>query len=663
MNFRKIVIEDQILMDKFIKNRRNFQTDYSIGTLILFEEFTNQEIAIDDNCIFIKGYYAGDEVFLPPLCEINKFNICMQKIISYFKQKDKPYIILWINFDCIKEFLKGNNIKADENFYESFGTIKTEDFILYNERNDAEYIYLPKDLIDLEGNKYRKIREKINCFKNHYPNYIISEYNQNDYSNMVNLLIKWNEKKNLNYISNLERVKYIIANKDKLHINIYLLKINDNISGITIIQILANNVGVTLFEKCDSEYKNASYILNEFEAEKFINCRGMSKQEDLGIEGLKQVKLSLKPFCFEKKYHIYQYNEKEFFKLYKDVFGDSDNLIKYVKDCFNHLLSSFILKNQKIISIGGCRKKQLKIFETIEDISFIFGIATKEEERKKGYASAVIKTILNKIEFKKYNLAMIATRKEYLIKYYEKFGFVKFNYMKKIPIENLFKKNFEIKIGSLNDVQEITNMFNEYTKKYKISQYRTIESSEQRLKEIFVDDCQLFILSRNNINYGYFIYEENYISECVNLIENESNENIDIIKKTLNDKNLSYILDCKTINFPVMINETEEGSEKAYSLIRIISPENFVKNNLDYIYWGNQEDFNKNIIVKDEIIGNSIFNIKRINNKNYFSMIEDKNAINIEISISDLMKFILKQFKSYLNINNCIESFYFTEKW
>jgi hypothetical protein len=587
----------------------------------------------------------------------------MQKIISYFKQKDKPYIILWINFDCIKEFLKDNNIKTDEKFYENFGTIKTEDFILYNERNDAEYIYLPKDLIDLEGSKYLKMRQKINCFKKKYPNYIILEYNQNDYSNMVNLLIKWNEKKNHNYISDLERIKYIIANKDKLNINIYLLKINDNIIGITIIPILVNNVGVTLFEKCDSEYKYASYILNEFEAEKFINCRGMSKQEDLGIEGLKQVKLSLKPFCFEKKYHIYQYNEKEFFKLYKDVFGDSDNLINYVKDCFNHLLSSFILKNQKIISIGGCRKKQLRIFETIEDISFIFGIATKEEERKKGYASAVIKTILNKIEFKKYNLAMIATRKEYLIKYYEKFGFVKFNYMKKIPIENLFKKNFEIKIGSLNDVQEITNMFNEYTKKYKISQYRTIESSEQRLKEIFVDDCQLFILSRNNINYGYFIYEENYISECVNLIENESNENIDIIKKTLNDKNLSYILDCKTINFPVMINETEEGSETAYSLIRIISPKNFVKNNLDYIYWGNQEDFNKNIFVKDEIIGNSTFNIKRINNKNYFSMIEDKNAINIEISISDLMKFILNKFKSYLNINNCIESFYFTEKW
>ena len=36
------------------------------------------------------------------------------------------------------------------------------------------------------------------------------------------------------------------------------------------------------------------------------------------------------------------------------------------------------------------------------------------------------------------------------MKYYEKYGFVKFNYVKKIPILNLFKKNFDIKIANNN---------------------------------------------------------------------------------------------------------------------------------------------------------------------------------------------------------------------
>ncbi len=660
-----MVPEDQLLIDKYIRKRKNYQTDYLISTYILFEEFKNPEIAIDDNCIYIKGFMGGDEHFFAPLCEIQDFNDCMQKIISYFKKKDTQYIIVGIPYDYIKEFLKNTNIHPDEDFYENFGTIKTDEYILYNERIDAEYIYLPKNLVNLEGNKYRKIREKIHCFKKKYPNYVITEYNENDYDNMIELLIKWNEKKNHNYISDLERVKNIIDNKDKLNLNIYLLKVDGIIIGMTIIQILVNNVGVTLFEKSNSEYKYANYVLNSFEAEKFINCRAMSKQEDLGIEGLRQIKLSYKPYCFERKFHIYQYNEKEFFKLYKDVFGDSDGLINLVRnsDSFSQLISSFVLKNQKIISIGGCRKKQLRIFEEIEDIPFIFGIATKEEERRQGNASRVIKMILNKIDLNKYNLAMIAPEEEYLIKYYEKFGFVKFSYMKKIPIENLFKKNFDIKIGNINDLKEIVKMFNDYTKKYKISQHRNIKLFEQRLKEVFVDNSKLFILSRNNINYGYFIHDGDNIIEYVNIIENEPNENIDIIKNTLNNKNLDYILECKTINKPVSINENEEGTGSAYTLIRIISPENFVKNNLDYIFWENQEDFNKNIFVIDEINRNTTFNIKRINNKNYFSMLEDKKAENIEISIGDLMKFILKKLKYYLNMHNYIDCFYFIENW
>ena len=233
-----------------------------------------------------------------------------------------------------------------------------------------------------------------------------------------------------------------------------------------LLQILVNNIGVVLYEKCDKKYKNANCILTHFEAKKFINCKGFSKQEDMGIDGLRQVKLSYKPFYFEKKYHIYQYNETEFFKLYKSIFGDSDKLINLVlnSENYNVIQSSFILKNQKIVSIGATREKSIRFFDKIENIPFIFGLATKKEERRKGYARNVIKLLLNKIYLYQYNIAMIAPEEEYLIKYYEKYGFVKFNYIKKIPILNLFKKNFDIKIANNNDSQEITNLFQNYTK-------------------------------------------------------------------------------------------------------------------------------------------------------------------------------------------------------
>ena len=667
MNFRKLIPEDQSLLNEYIKDIDNYQTDFSVSTILLFQEFENPEISIDTKSIFIKGYMGGEETFFSPLCKLEDFNESMEKIIAYFKEKDKPYKILYIQKEYMKEFLNYKNIKTEEKFYENEGCIKEKEFILFNSRNDAEYIYLPKDLINLEGNKYRKIREKIRAFKKEYKqNYEIVEYNENDYNGLQNLLNAWNNEKNYNYINESKKLKYVIENKEKLEISIYLLKINNNVAGMTIIQVLQNNIGVIIFEKSHSKYRNANCILNLFEANYLKNCRAISRQEDMGIEGLRQAKLSYRPFCLEKKFNLIQFNENEFFLLYKSIFGDSDKLIDLIKNSKNYNVnhSSIILKNQKIISIGSTREKRLRIFNHIEEIPFIFGIATKKEERRKGYAGEILKKILKKIYLDKYNIAMIAPEEAHLVKYYQKYGFVKFNFVKKIPIDNLFKKNFAIRVGNINDSQEITKLFLNYSKKYKLSQYRDNQFTIERLKEVFVDDGKLLILSKNNINYGYFIYEQGIITEHINLLENEENENSDIIKKYLEDNNLDYILDCEMIDS--VSSEDKENTQKGltYSLIRIINPENFVKKYLDYICFNETEDFNKNIIIKDEIIGDSAFNLKKIDNKNLFSMNIDKNGENIEISISNLMKYIIRNFINIFDGSSIIENkFYFTEKW
>ena len=279
-----------------------------------------------------------------------------------------------------------------------------------------------------------------------------------------------------------------------------------------------------------------------------------------------------------------------------------------------------------------------------------------------------MKTILNKINFDKYNIVMIAPEEEFLIKYYEKFGFVKFNYKKKMPIENLFKKDFDIKIGNINDSQEITKLFNDYTNKYKIAQYRDIYFTKERLKEVFIDDGKLFILSINNINYGYFIYEQGKITEHINLLENEKNENYENIAKTLENKKINYILECKNIDEELSINENnypDSNFRKAYSLIRLINPHNFVKKYLDFIFNDkNENEFNKNVIVKDEIIGDSYFNVKKIKNKKFFSINKDDDAINIEITISELMKTIFRKIeKNFDNKYHIQDKFFFIEKW
>ena len=258
---------------------------------------------------------------------------------------------------------------------------------------------------------------------------------------------------------------------------------------------------------------------------------------------------------------------------------------------------------------------------------------------------------------------MIAPEEEYLVKYYQKFGFVNFNYINEISVENIFKRNFNIKIANLDDSQEIDNLFQKYTIQYKISQHRDLQFTIERLKEVFAENGKIFILSRNNKNYGYFIYEGGIITECINLLEDEENEKIEQIRKILENKDLGYILDCKPINMDSIIDINNNKNKIPYSLIRIITPTNFVKKYLDFIEFGDKDDFNKNLIIKDDILGDSSFNIKKVNQKKIFSIIPDKNAVNIEMTVIDLMKEIILNFVNNSSSYIIQDKFFFTEKW
>ena len=659
MNFRKLVPGDQSIFNQYLKNINNFQTDFSVATILLFEEFKNPEISITEKCIFIKGYMNEEEIFFSPLCKLDYFNESMEKIILYFKQKNKPYKILYIQKDYIKEFLNYKKIKADEKFYENNDVyIKENQFIVFNDRNDAEYIYLPKNLIDLQGNKYRKIREKINKFNKEYKNkYEIIEYNNSTkLDDLINIVNYWNKEKNITNSNEANILKYILENIAKLDINVFLLKINETISGISIIQVLPNNVGVIIYEKSLQKIQNANYILNFFGANKLKNCKGISRQEDIGIEGLRQAKLSYRPFYLEKKFNLYYYNEKDFLKLYKYIFNNRYkiiNSIKYsnsggLKHCF------FIFEKEKnILNKFNKSEKKLKFFNQIEDVPFIFGLEILIEEKINfNFIESEFKNLIKQLYSEKYNIAIIYSDKEELIKFYEKFGFIKFNRIKRIYTENLFKKNFDVKIGNINNTEEINNIFNNYYEKaFNILQYRNLEITKEKLKDTFHNDGKLLIFSINNINYGYLIYEQGLITEYISLLNNEENEEIQKTKEIIKNKKLDYILECKSINVDEPIVENLSKNEYSYILMRLINPQNFIKKYLDQIYINNKVEFNKNIIVKDDIIGNSVYNVKNINNKNYFTTITNNNAVNIEISISELMKNIISKFKVNLDFN------------
>ncbi|OUM67834.1 hypothetical protein PIROE2DRAFT_58519 [Piromyces sp. E2] len=358
---------------------------------------------------------------------------------------------------------------------------------------------------------------------------------------------------------------------------------------------------------------------------------------------------------------------KEFFVVYQKAFHETDPRIAEIFSSSSYVpeFSSFVKVDQKVVSYGGIRKKSLRIFNLSEKVPFIFGIVTLPEERKKGYASENLKALLNKTYHANYNIIMIASNPhdEHLIRFYEKFGFNKFSYQKRIPFENLFKKGFDIRLGCMDDCEEICKIFNKYIENYKLSLERDLEFTRNKVREVLADDYgKLFFLSKNNENYGYFLYRKGEIDESLILLEGEPNEDLAIIENTFTTKGFKDVfeglLNSKYAECTVSAAECTPESD-AFTLFRIINPMNFMKKYINYIYFDDTETFNKNIIVEDPLIKDCSFNINKNGKDIKVSEKLDSDAITIKITISDLTKKILNNF---LN-NNTEERFTIKNKF
>jgi len=335
-------------------------------------------------------------------------------------------------------------------------------------------------------------------------------------------------------------------------------------------------------------------------------------------------------------------DEKGFFQLYQKTWGDSDEEINLVRSAstFYPEYSFYYLKNNEVVSIAGTRQKQIRFFNNstssknnsknnesnfVEKVPMIFGVSTKEEERRNGYASQLIKTILQKLHSDAYNLAIIGLddTKTGLESLYQRFGFKSFNNRHYIPFQTLFKKGFSIREGNMDDVKTVNQLFKDYTQYYNIALYRDETLTSYRLRETFVEnDGKLFILSleypntihnsvhKNYKDYAYILHKNNNIIEYINMFHFSNYgfsgplENADEkeIHQRLEEKGFDYLLSLKNIAIPVaesyyryenekVIDGDKEGGEgekpikSSYTILRLLNPQQFIHKYLDYLNW------------------------------------------------------------------------------
>lgn len=172
-------------------------------------------------------------------------------------------------------------------------------FMVKEERDYAEYIYEVKSLWDLTGEKLHKKKNLISQFKRSYPDYqvhrIKGELKTRCYA-FAKELLNSHEKPSEDLVEELSAIETSFRYFDELGLEGLVVTVGERPVAFSVFSRLNTITYDIQFEKSDAGFKGGAQVINHETANYLRNvCQYVNREQDLGIRGLRQAKLSYDP--------------------------------------------------------------------------------------------------------------------------------------------------------------------------------------------------------------------------------------------------------------------------------------------------------------------------------------------------------------------------------
>lgn len=167
------------------------------------------------------------------------------------------------------------------------------------ERDYAEYIYDVNSLCELTGTKLHKKRNLISQFKRSYPDFEVhplkGEYNSKALE-LAQELMNRRKQDSKTLDQEFDALKISLDHFEDLGLEGLAITIGSRVIAFSIFSQLRHSTYDIQFEKSDTEFKGAAQVINH-ETALYLKdkCSYLNREQDLGIRGLRQAKLSYEP--------------------------------------------------------------------------------------------------------------------------------------------------------------------------------------------------------------------------------------------------------------------------------------------------------------------------------------------------------------------------------
>jgi uncharacterized protein len=300
MKFKAVSVSDYEILKSFFSNHPYHLSIYSPASIIAWSYRTFKAYyAVEDGTLFIAGQSE--------------------------EQPDSRHLILPLSPERVftPSGLRDTAIKlgfdrywyAPGDYLETLNRPELEAYFVLSEQQEfADYVYLTEDLIHLRGNKFSKKRNLIHQFSREYlrkDRVKVEEILPENVEECLQFLEIWCEQHNCdeeqesNLLCEKNAVTTTLKNMFPLESKGILVRVDGKVSAFGIGSPLNSTTAVLNFEKADSGIKGLYQFLdNECAKRLFSEFLYINKESDMNIPNLAESKQSYSPILRIKSYTL-----------------------------------------------------------------------------------------------------------------------------------------------------------------------------------------------------------------------------------------------------------------------------------------------------------------------------------------------------------------------
>ena len=172
-------------------------------------------------------------------------------------------------------------------------------FVVREERDWEDYVYSVEKMVNLSGKKLAKKKNLISQFSRAYPDYRVLPLTADKHGVVLRFTEKWKRERNAEGIylnTELQAIRNTLEMWEDLPVEGLIICHHNLISAYSVFSRQTEDMATIHFEKFDPDMKGSAQIIN-WETAKYLqsNYLWVNREQDMGLEGLRQAKMTYLP--------------------------------------------------------------------------------------------------------------------------------------------------------------------------------------------------------------------------------------------------------------------------------------------------------------------------------------------------------------------------------